>query len=343
MDRRSFIKTSAIAAAGISVVKPNVLGRMNQISPNDKISVALIGCGTQGIRQLMDHITYDGVKFVAVCDPTSETTNYIEYYDGELRGKIRGFLEEPNWDEGVPGCRCGYNVAKEIIDKYYNKLNQTTSNSDCQTYEDYRELLEKEKDLDAVYIMTPDHHHANIAVAAMIKGKHVIMHKPLATTVEEARYVAKIADETGVATHMFCAESLHTTPLLSEWIWDGAIGNVTEVHNWSSRPVWPQGWTSYPLEKPDIPDGFNWDLWLGPAEYRDYHPDFTHSLFRGWKDFGTGALGDMGHYSFRQIFQILNLGLPKKIEAAGCSLSEIENHYWIKRDTDIEYSSAAIG
>ncbi|MBI9070225.1 MAG: Gfo/Idh/MocA family oxidoreductase [Melioribacteraceae bacterium] len=342
MKRRSFIKTAAVAATGFTIVSPNILAGKNYSTPSEKISVALIGCGTQGIRQLMDHITNDGVRFVAVCDPTKSTNNYIEYFDGELKNKIRSFLGDQRWDENEVGCRAGREVAKEIIERYYLNISDGKEKITCRDYEDYRVLLEKENDLDAVYIMTPDHHHASISVAAMRKGKHVIMHKPMATTVAETRYVAKVAKETGVATHMFCAESIHTTPLLSEWIWDGAIGNVTEVHNWSTRPVWPQGWTKYPEEKMDIPEGFNWDLWLGPAKYREYNSAYTHSLFRGWKDFGTGALGDMGHYSFRQIFQMLKLELPVKVEASANIVSEIENQYWLAKPTDISYPNASI-
>lgn len=342
MDRRSFIKTTATAAAGLTIIKPDVLGGKNYTAPSDKISVALIGCGTQGLRQLMDHITNDGVRFVAVCDPTKSTNNYIEYFKDELRSKIRNFLGDMSWDENVIGCRAGREVAKEIVERYYSIISSGEDKVNCRDYEDYRVLLEKEKDLDAVYIMTPDHHHAGIAVAAMKHGKHVIVHKPIATTVEEARYVAKVAEETGVATHMFCAESMHTTPMLCEWIWDGAIGSITEVHNWSSRPVWPQGWTKYPVEKIEIPRGFNWDIWLGPAEYRDYHPNYTHSLFRGWKDFGSGALGDMGHYSFRQIFQMLKLDRPISVEASKNVLSEIEDGYWIERNTDISFPNSSM-
>lgn len=340
MNRRDFLKKSASAGIGLSVINSNKL-KGDSISPNDKINIGFIGCGTQGLRQLMRHISNEEIRIVSVCDVNKNSEDYIEWYKGELKGKIRSFLNEPDWDKNIKGCRAGHDVAKEIITKYYaSKYGE--SDVKCSTYFDYREMLEKEKDLDAVYIMTPDHQHANIAVAAMKKRKHVIMHKPLATSIEEIKYVTKVAEETGVATHMFCAENLHTTPLLSEWIWDGAIGNVIEVHNWSTRPVWPQGWTEYPSEKVDIPEGFNWDLWLGTAQNRDFHPNYTHSLFRGWRDFGTGALGDMGHYSFRQIFQILKLDRPYKIEGIRNRVSKINDLTWEEKSGDISYPHSSM-
>ena len=140
---------------------------------------------------------------------------------------------------------------------------------------------------------------------------------------------------------MFCDESSHTTPLLCEWIWDGAIGNVREVHNWSTRPFWPQGMSSYPSDKPTVPNGFNWDLWLGPALDRPYNPAYTHSTFRGWVDFGTGALGDMGHYSFRQIFQILKLNIPSKIEASHNKEWKLEDYTWLENDSKISFPNAS--
>jgi predicted dehydrogenase len=202
-------------------------------------------------------------------------------------------------------------------------------------------MLAKEQDLDAVYIMTPDHLHATIALAAMQAGKHVICHKPLGNVVREARLVADMAGQTGLATHMFCAAGLDSTPLLCEWIWNGAIGGVREVHNWSTRPYWPQGMTSLPSETPQVPESLDWDLWLGPIPHRPYHPAYTNAVFRGWYDFGTGALGDMGHYSFFQIFKILKLGAPQSVEASRSQFWEIDNLFWVRQRTDLAYPQAS--
>jgi predicted dehydrogenase len=340
ITRRDFIRKTS-AAAAFTIVSPHVLGGRNHIPPSDKITVALVGAGTQGLRQLMQHITRPELQFVSVCDPNKNSDDYVEWSKYELRNKIRSFTNNYNWGEGDRGGRAGREVGKYIIDEYYASLNDGKKYDSCTLYEDYRQMLEEESDLDSVYIMTPDHHHASVALEAMKKGKHAIMHKPLATTVEEVDYVAKIAAETGTATHLFCDEDQHTTPLLCEWIWDGAIGNVREVHNWSTRPFWPQGMAQYPSDTPPVPNGLNWDLWLGTASDRAYHPDYTHAKFRGWVDFGSGALGDMGHYSFRQIFQILKLDIPVKIEASHHKVWTIDDYYWTEIDNIIAYPKAS--
>jgi predicted dehydrogenase len=133
-----------------------------------------------------------------------------------------------------------------------------------------------------------------------------------------------------------------STPTLREWIASGVIGPVREVHNWSSRPFWPQGMTARPAETPPVPEGFDWDFWLGPAAERPYHPAYTHAVFRGWYDFGTGALGDMGHYSFHQIFEILQLGSPLTVEASRSQYWKIEDYGWRKQGNLVSYPRASI-
>jgi predicted dehydrogenase len=189
--------------------------------------------------------------------------------------------------------------------------------------------------------MTPDHYHGVIATRAMRKGKHVITHKPISNVLREVRVVRDTARETGVATHLFCAASQTSTPTLCEWIWGGAIGPVREVHNWSTRPFWPQGMTDYPAEKPSIPDGFDWNLWLGPAAERPFHPALAHTVFRGWYDFGTGALGDMGHYSFHQIFEVMKLGSPVTVEASRSHVWSIEENTWHKQTEAVAFPHAS--
>jgi hypothetical protein len=117
---------------------------------------------------------------------------------------------------------------------------------------------------------------------------------------------------------------------------------VREVHNWSTRPFWPQGMTEPPADTPPVPDGFEWDLWLGPAAARPYHPAYTHAVFRGWYDFGTGALGDMGHYSFHQVFEILKLGSPRTVEASRSQFWKIENYGWRKQVNLVSYPRASV-
>jgi len=185
-------------------------------------------------------------------------------------------------------------------------------------YRDFRVMLEKQKEIDAVVVATPDHVHAVASMMAIKMGKHVYCEKPLTHTIYEARKLAEAAREAGVATQMGnSGQASDGVRLLCEWIWDGAIGPVREVHNWSDRPLgwWPQG-----IERPKgtspVPAGVDWDLWLGPAPYRPYNPAYLPFVWRGWFDFGTGALGDMGCHSFDPIFRALKLGHPTSVEAS---------------------------
>lgn len=338
--RRQFLKASAPITALTLIPRP-VLGGEKFVSPNDKVNIAYIGTGTQGVRQLMRALPNPDVHIACVCDPNEDSTDYIEWSRNEIRNKVRDFLGNPRWGEGVKGCRCGRKVGQEIVEGYYSKNKPSGQYKGCKAYRDFREVLENEEDIDAVYIMTPDHLHATVALAAMNKGKHAITHKPISNVLHEIHLAADKAKETGLATHLFCAASNKSTATICEWIWNGAIGPVREVHNWSSRPFWPQGMTQYPSETPPIPEGLDWDLWLGPVPHRPYHPALTHAVFRGWYDFGAGALGDMGHYSFYQIFKIMKLGSPKSIEASRSQYWEIVDHLWEKQDNMISYPRAS--
>jgi predicted dehydrogenase len=187
---------------------------------------------------------------------------------------------------------------------------------DVPRYRDFRVMLEKQKDIDAVVIGTPDHVHATATMAALQLGKHVFCEKPLTHTIVEARTLTKAAREAEVATQMGNqGHAMESIRLLCEWIWDGAIGNVAEVHAWSPHPVWPQG-IGRPLESPSVPETLSWDLWLGPAPFRPYHPCYLPQLWRGWWDFGTGGLGDMGCHIFDHIVWSLKLGPPTSVEAS---------------------------
>jgi len=187
---------------------------------------------------------------------------------------------------------------------------------DTPRYRDFRIMLEKQKDIDAVVVGTPDHVHAVAAMTAIHLGKHVFCEKPLTHTVFEARTLAESARRAGVATQMGNqGHAMESIRILCEWIWDGAIGEVTEVHAWTPHPVWPQG-IGRPLESPPIPESLSWDLWLGPAPARPYHPCYLPQKWRGWWDFGTGGLGDMGCHIFDHIVWSLRLGAPTSVEAS---------------------------
>ncbi len=177
----------------------------------------------------------------------------------------------------------------------------------AKRYKDYRRMLDKEDNIDAVIVATPDHTHAVITAAAMKRGKHVYTQMPLAHNVWEARQLARIARETGVATQMGNERySAPTVRRACEWIWDGCIGPIREVHCWTNRPQWPQG-MSRPKGRPTAPSGLQWDLWLGPASERPYHDAYHPYNWRGWREFGTGALGAMGCHVMDGAFWALRL------------------------------------
>jgi predicted dehydrogenase len=169
--------------------------------------------------------------------------------------------------------------------------------------------------LDAVVIGTPDHLHAVIASYALNAGKHVYVEKPMAKTIHEVRFLKELAKKTGLVTQMGNqGHNIEGTMATVEWIQSGAIGNVTEVHLWSNRPVWAQGFLERPAGVP-VPPNLNYDLWLGPAPEKPYNPETTHFAWRGLWDYGTGAMGDMGAHTFDAPIWALDLGMPTKIQA----------------------------
>jgi len=187
----------------------------------------------------------------------------------------------------------------------------------AEVFKDYRVLLERRKDIDAVVIATPDHMHAPITLAALRSGKHVYVEKPMAHSIEEARVMTRVARETGLVTQMgnsgHAGEGLRLT---REWIQAGAIGRVSEVHCWSDRPghFWKQD-IDRPTETPPVPPDLDWNLWLGAAPVRPYHPVYCPRAWRGWFDFGTGAMGDMAIHNMDPAFYALDLGAPVATEA----------------------------
>jgi predicted dehydrogenase len=194
----------------------------------------------------------------------------------------------------------------------------------AKRFQDFRVMLEEQKDIDAVLVATPDHIHAVAAMAAIKRGKHVYCEKPLTRTIHEARELARAAKEAKVATQMGNqGMAFEGNRLMNEWLWDGAIGPVREVHVWSDRPThrgklplwWPQG-VDRPKDTPAVPEGLNWDLWLGPAPLRPYHPDYVPFKWRGWWDFGTGGIGDMGIHNLAPVFPALKLEAPISVHAS---------------------------
>lgn len=202
----------------------------------------------------------------------------------------------------------------------------------AKQYKDFRKMLDSQKDIDAVIIATPDHTHAVISLEAMKRGKHVFTQKPLTHTVHEARVLAKAAKKYKVATQMGNQGQAGDGPRrLREMIWDGVIGPVREVHVWTDRPnngllntYWPQG-VNRPEGTPAIPAELDWDLFLGPAPFRPYNPAYHPFTWRGWWDFGTGALGDIGCHSLDPIFRALKLKYPTSVQAVS-TLVNLESY-----------------
>ncbi len=312
-NRRAFIG-SAAASGVFTIVPRHVLGGTAYVAPSDKITLAHIGLGTQGFNELGGLLAEPSIQIVSVCDPNTDSNDYVEWGKNSTRNRIRTYLGNPTWRENDSGCPGGREVGREVVDTYYAKQRGADKFKACSVYADFRELLEKEKDLDAVKIMTPDHLHATIAIAAMKKGKNVLVHKPLANRMYEARLVIETARKTKVATHLLAYGSGAGNGRIAARIKEGVIGKLREIHNWSNRPVWPQ-YTQIPTDRPPVPKGLDWDLWLGPALDRPFHPHYTHTVFRGWYDFGGGSMADMGIYSLWPVFTALNLGAPLSAEA----------------------------
>ena len=243
----------------------HVLGGPAYVPPSDKITLAYIGCGTQGTRELLRMIATPEVQITAVCDPVKDGTNYVDWSRNGIRDSVRRTLEDPSWGirrERYPRWARDGESVRLRSQTYYAKIAiDATTSKGVATYADFRQLLEKEKDLDSVKIMTPDHLHATIAIAAMKKRKNVAVHKPLSNRVSEVRMVVETARHTGVATHLLAWRAPLTA--VRQMILDGAIGAVKEVHNWTDRPFWPQQ-LALPTDRPAVPANFDWDLWLGP-------------------------------------------------------------------------------
>jgi predicted dehydrogenase len=245
---------------------------------------------------------------------------------GVGHGQIRSISEQPN-TKIVALCDVDDVYAKKTFDMF----------PDARRYHDFRQMLDAEADkIDAMYCGTPDHTHAVITMPALKKGKHVCCVKPLTRTIHENRALAEAARQAGVATQVTAeANTSDSACRLCEMIWDGAIGDVREVHCWSNRPLWPQGMMRPPGQDA-VPQTFDWDLWIGPAPmrpFKDKWPEGHLALeqlsfkngpravyhpwnFRGWWDFGTGALGDMGCHHFNTVYKAMKLTYPTRVSAS---------------------------
>ena len=196
----------------------------------------------------------------------------------------------------------------------------------AKLFSDYRKMLEEVKEIDAVTISTPDHVHAPAAVFAMNRKKHVYVQKPITHNIREARVLTELARKQKVVTQM--GNQGGSNPLLNmvqKWVDSGKVGKISEVKVWTNRPVWPQG---IKMPDPDVslkPKSLNWNLWLGPASEKPYTPNLHPFNWRGWWDYGTGALGDVGCHLIDIPFRTLGLKYPKDAE---CSVGSVYTRMW---------------
>ena len=312
--RREFLGTVA-AAAAFTIVPRSVLGGPGYTAPSDMVNLAGIGVGSQGGGDIQNIATPDvPIKrrpfggggmlmqpYAGIQPPRRErraSDNPVQMGDAEKQSfKHANIYALCDVDHDYSGhILAGYPKAKK--------------------YTDFREMIDKEKEIDAVLIGTPDHTHAVIAAYAMKAGKHVFVEKPMAKTIYETRFLRDLAKQTGVVTQMGNqGHNIEGTMQTVEWIQGGVIGDVREVHLWTNRPMWRQGYFDRPAGV-DIPSNLNYDVWLGPAPDKPYNPEMLHFAWRGLWDYGTGAMGDMGAHTFDAPIWALNLGMPTKIHGA---------------------------
>ncbi|MGB6883027.1 MAG: Gfo/Idh/MocA family oxidoreductase, partial [Candidatus Acidiferrum sp.] len=337
VSRRTFLTSVATGAASFTIVPRHVLGR-GYTPPSDLLNIAGVGVGGMGRTNL---INLSSQNIVALCDVDWGYANKsFEKLDTEIPD-LQKRLDQPD-PQPTPG------QAPVEFDRVKSKARlegmirlKNDHLPKAKRYQDYREMLEKQKDIDAVLVATSDHMHAHIALAAMALGKHVYVQKPLTWSIDEARQLSRRAMETKVATQMGNqGHSFNDARTTVEYIQAGAIGEVREVHVWTNRPLgfWPQGVPRpEPLKEPadtlrwngqgvnerlaaalagnyPVPDKLSWDLFLGVAPHVDYHPIYHPFNWRGWSDWGMGAIGDMGAHLIDHSMWALELSLPTTVE-----------------------------
>ena len=339
-NRREFLATAA-AMSTVTVLPRRVLGGPGRVAPSDKVNVALVGSGTQALRQLMgDWLPREDLHLACVCDPNRDSDDYRDWSPHGVRQRVRTFIGNSNWGSET-GIRAGREAGREVVEAYYAKTREQGAYTGCKTYVDFRDMLAESESIDAVIDMTPDHLHGTVNIAAMNAGKHVIAHKCLANVLHEVHTTVSVAKESGVTTHLMAWNNDPDFHQLKAWLHAGVIGDVKEVHNWSNRPVWPQGWMENPKESMAIPDGLEWDLWLGPVPHRPYHIDYTHALFRGWYDFGSGCFGDMGNYSLWRTYRMLDPGPVLRVSANAATGAVIVGNQCQWRRSDVGFPAAS--
>ena len=327
LPRRQFMRNAAAATAALAFLPRGAQARPRKIAPSDRVNIAFVGVGGMGRANLQ---ALSSQNIVALCDVD---WSFVDSRFADISKQIENAQKRAQEATDAPARERALQQVKDW-QELQPKLPKAAR------YTDYREMLAKQKNIDAVVIATPDHTHALIALAAMDLGKHVYVQKPLAWSVEECRRLAKRATETKLQTQMGNqGHSSDDARLVNEYIQSGAIGTVTEVHVWTNRPLayWPQGIprpAPLPANAADLPWNMNgvmtreagsfgsyappdklaWDLFLGPSRFIEYHPIYHPFNWRGWTDWGVGAIGDMGAHLIDSSFWSLDLDYPTSIE-----------------------------
>ncbi len=325
VSRRKFVTTMATAGAGLTIVSRHVLGR-GLTPPSDLVNIAVVGIGGMGASNTR---AVASQNIVAICDVdwgyAGQAVDRLIKWTGQ--GGERQRRTPPTEEERARAAQDAKHLSEGL--------------QKAKQYQDYRQMLEQQKDIEALIVATPDHMHAPIALAAMDLGKHVYVQKPLCWCVQEARQLSKKAAEKKVVTQMGNqGHSFDDARRGVEYIMAGALGEIREVHVWTNRPLgfWPQGVPRpAPLDVPPdtlkwngqgvtqrfaaalagnypVPEKLSWDLFLGVAPVVQYHPIYHPFNWRGWVDWGQGALGDMGAHLIDHPFWALDLGFPTSVE-----------------------------
>ncbi len=350
MTRRKFVAGATLAAASPMIVPRHVLGGVGFKAPSDTVNFALIGCGGQG-KTDSGELVAGGQNMVALCDVDfgyvdREVANLTRPREGGGGGGNRGPQggAQPTAEQQARMQQMAEERRAQAV-----KLQEAYKNA--KRHSDFRKMLETQKDIDAIVVATPDHLHATIGKTAMELGKHAYIEKPLTWSIQEARVLREVAAKNPkLATQMGnMGHSSEGAALVNEWVQAGVIGKVSEVCVWTNRPVnyWPQGvprpvkqaapaagaqgamggfgndWSARKVNRTlagamgeeGAPTGLDWDLFLGPAPEVPYHGIYHPFNWRGWTDWGTGAIGDMAAHLIDHPYWALGLTYPTSVEA----------------------------
>lgn len=298
MQRRQLLKGAVASVAMFHIVPRHVLGGPNHVAPSERINLAIVGAGGRGRQVLREMMGEADVRVVAVADP-AKSFSLQNFYYKDVGGR------EPT---------------RDLVEQHYQA---TDRSHNCATYENFEQMLDEQKDLDAILCGTPDHLHAYVSAKSLHAGKHVYCEKPLTHNIWEARTIAALAKQTGLATQMgnqgHSSDGMRET---CEWIWAGAIGTVREVHAWSGGNRWNPTLTGQPTTPggeggSPVPDGLNWDLWQGPRQPRPFDSAYVPVAWRDFWDFGNSNIGDFACHDLDAACWALDLVDPTLVDFSG--------------------------